>query len=110
VEVAMAAKEAVRRALELAKEIFTDEKITNLGLEEVDYDTARKAWLITVGFSRPWDYRQKESSGWGVNPLLQSADGYEPQPAREYKIVQLSDETLELLAIKNRENREAVPA
>lgn len=106
----MAAREAVRRALELAKEIFADERISNLGVEEVDYDAGRKAWLITVGFSRPWDYRKKEASAMAwANPLLQSAD-YEPQPAREYKVVQLNDDTLELLAIKNRENREAVPA
>jgi hypothetical protein len=110
-EVTMAAKEAVRHALELAKEFFASDKITNLGLEEVGYDSDRKAWLITVGFSRPWDYVKKTSLplAW-ISPLSEST-GYEPQPAREYKVVELSDETLELLAIKDREHREAaVPA
>ena len=48
-------KEAVKLAVGYVHELFLSEQMTDLGLEEVEYDDAANAWLVTVGFSRPWD-------------------------------------------------------
>ena len=49
----------VKTAVDLAKtyilDVFADEHITNLGLDETEYDQASKTWIITFGFSRPWN-------------------------------------------------------
>lgn len=50
----MDVKEAVKTALEYVQEMFGPQAI-NLALEEVDYDEQNDIWLVTVGFSRPWD-------------------------------------------------------
>ena len=61
----------VKTAISLAKQqisdIFAEEDIKNLGLEEVDYDEAEHAWRITIGFPRPWD---EPSVGAGANVLV----------------------------------------
>ena len=52
----------VKAAVALAKnhitDLFAQEGLTNLGLEEVEYDEVREQWRITVGFSRSWDIRE----------------------------------------------------
>ena len=44
-------KHAVRNAIAFVKEVYSDEKITNVGLEEVKSEG--DVWKVTVGFSRP---------------------------------------------------------
>lgn len=51
----MDVKEAVRMARKYTAELFADDGIENLGLEEVVFDDEEKAWKVTIGFSRPWD-------------------------------------------------------
>ncbi len=51
----MDAKGAAQRARQYAAEMFADEDIQNLGLEEIVFDGKHEAWNITVGFFRPWD-------------------------------------------------------
>lgn len=53
--VEMNVKEAVKLAVGYVQELFLSEQLTDLGLEEVEYDDAANSWLVTVGFSRPWD-------------------------------------------------------
>jgi hypothetical protein len=86
----MDAKAAAQTALDYVKELFEYEKLSNLGLEEVQYLPESKEWLITVGFSRPWDYPPED--GW-LTPT---------QPVRDYKVVHIDDGTGQVLAIKNR--------
>ena len=50
----MDVKEAVRTAKEYLAELFAEETITDVGLEEVVFDDASNEWNITIGFSRPW--------------------------------------------------------
>ncbi len=45
-------------AVNYVSELFEHEKISNLGLEEIEFDDRAGEWLVTVGFSRPWDYPQ----------------------------------------------------
>ena len=77
-------KTAVRSALAFVRELYEDEEISNLGLEEVDLEET--VWHVTVGFSRPWDYPAMPS------PLIQAnifQKGVRPRPAREYKVVRV---------------------
>ena len=49
----------VREAVAVAKgyltNLYTDEAIEHLGLEEVEFDECSDTWRVTLGFSRPWD-------------------------------------------------------
>jgi hypothetical protein len=87
-------KEAVALARQYLQEVFAEEKIFNLGLEEVEYDDAQHLWSITLGFSRPWD-----STAQGA---IAAAFGTPRQ--REYKVVKIDDRDKRGIAIKNRES------
>ena len=75
----MDVKEAVRTAKEYLADLFVDEGVMNVGLEEVDFDGA--AWKITIGFSRPWDQR---------SPLI--ATLAEKRMARSYKVLRINND------------------
>jgi hypothetical protein len=85
----MDVKQAVSTAKGYVQYLFEDETIADLGLEEVEFDDQDKTWRITVGFSRP-DFEQPPES----KPIYYG---------RYYKIVRISDDTKQVLSIKNRE-------
>jgi hypothetical protein len=84
----------VKEAVDLAKAhidaLFATEGLSNLGLEEVEYDDAREQWHITLGFTRAWD-RQGALAALGDAALR-----------RTYKIVVIDKEG-KALSVKNRE-------
>jgi hypothetical protein len=90
----MDVKEAVAAAKKYVGELFSQEGITNLGLEEVEFDEQAGEWRVTVGFSRPWD----SVTGW--------AAAFAPQqqvnPRRSYKVVRISDATGAAISVRNR--------
>lgn len=88
----MDVKEAVALARQYLQAVFSEERIENLGLEEIEYDDNQHVWSITLGFSRPWDY----SHG-----AVATALGVPKK--REYKIVKIDDKNKKTFAIKNRE-------
>ena len=90
----MKVKEAVKVALEFVSDAFSDEKLSNLGLEEVVYDDLQEIWKITVGFSRPWDYPRHTIASMTNPELLARA------AIRTYKIVEIRDSDGEVTAIK----------
>ena len=47
----MQVKEAVSLAKRYIQEVFSDEKIDNIGLKEVEFDDKSNIWSITIGFS-----------------------------------------------------------
>jgi hypothetical protein len=51
----MDAKEAIATAKKYLADIYADENITNLGLEEVEHDRGAGNWAVTLAFSRPWN-------------------------------------------------------
>ena len=84
----------VKQAVDLAKryilDLYADERVSNVGLEEVDHDGTKKVWSVTVGFSRPWDEPR--------NSLAAIA-----APAkRSYKTLRITDEG-QVLSIRNRD-------
>jgi hypothetical protein len=89
----MNVKEAVKLAKQHILDLFADENITNLGLEEVEYDEAIQEWTVTIGFSRPWDEPR--------NTLASLAESNLPR--RSYKIVRIYDQSEMVSCIKNRE-------
>ncbi len=92
----MDVKEAVDRAKKFVSELFENEGLVNLGLEEVDYDDARDQWRITLGFSRRWD----NQVGVLAAALNQSAF------KRTYKVV-LIDKDGRAVSVKNRDVQNA---
>lgn len=87
----MDVKEAVGVAKQHVRDLFAEEKIVNLGLEEVVFDEKGKSWLITVGFSRPWD---APNTLGGILPP--------GEPKRTYKVVKISDADKTVLSVKER--------
>jgi len=83
----MNVKQAVAIAKDHIEDWFRDEKISNLGLEEVEWDD-EGIWRITIGFSRPWD-RSVDSVLSGVN-------------TRTYKVMLISDEAGRVMSMKDR--------
>ena len=86
-------KKAVEQAKRYVGELFADEGLINLGLEEVEYDDTHREWHITLGFSRPWDTNRYLSEFAGVSP-------------RSYKVVTI-DQQGNRLSVKNRDTANA---
>ncbi|MBI5815853.1 MAG: hypothetical protein HZB29_09620 [Nitrospinae bacterium] len=90
----MKVNEAVRMAVTHVSSLFEHEKLTNIGLEEVEYDPEHHEWTVTVGFSRPWDYPTSTTT------IAALAYQSEP-PKRSYKIIRINDDNQEIVAMKN---------
>lgn len=88
----MDAKDAVRLAIDHVRTLFEHEEISNLGLEEIDFDTIAEEWTVTVGFSRPWDYPKN---------ALAVLSGQGGRPHRSFKSVKIHDPSGRVIAIKN---------
>ena len=91
----MDAREAISQAKNYVSDVFRDESISNLGLEEVEFDEGDQIWKVTVGFSRPWNT---------VRNALTAIAG-EPAARRSYKVVRIRDADHAVLSITDR-NRE----
>lgn len=89
----MDVKSAVRTAIQYVSDLFETENISNLGLEEIEFDDKDKIWCVTVGFSRPWDYSAKNVIAAMNNPA--------GQPRRSYKVVRIKDDSSDVVSIKN---------
>ena len=96
----MDVKEAVRKAKDYVGEMFEGENLQNVGLEEVTFDDLSDRWLVTVGFSRVWEY--SEPIAW-----KETLGGKSPRPGsgghREYKVIEISDEDGKAHSIRIRE-------
>ncbi len=95
-------QEAVRTAKNYVAELFTDETITNVGLEEVVLDDTSNNWEVTIGFSRPWDYEKFRNpiAEALANPLAEHSIN---RPAvRSYKLVYINDDNGHVVSLKDR--------
>ena len=84
----MNVKEAVQAANRYITELFADEGVQDLGLEEVVFHESTQVWKITMGFSRPWE-RQ------GLAALGQNRN-------RSFKVVEINDDTGEIVGMTHR--------
>ena len=85
----MDVKEAVQAAKEHVAEIFADEPIENVGLEEVEFDESNRVWAVTIGFSRYW--------GRSMDNVFRALG-----TARDFKVVRIEDETGRVQSVKHR--------
>lgn len=86
----MDVKEAVAAAKTYIVQLFEEEKISDLGLEEVLLDEPSGFWSITIGFTRPWDNRSSFANA------LQGQQ-------RSYKVVKISNDTGKVVSVLNRQ-------
>lgn len=96
----MDVKEAVQMAKRHVEELFADEGIENLGLEEVVFDDMRNVWKVTIGFSRPWE-RVKQ----GLKAVLDEAANPWARPEwkrRSFKVVEIDDGTGRIVSMTHR--------
>ena len=75
----MDVKEAVRIAKEYLEDLYDEENIRDIGLEEAVFHYDSDTWDITIGFSRPWDTR---------NTVVTAV-----RLRRSYKVISIDDAT-----------------
>ena len=92
----MDVKEAINLARNYVKDVFAEEHITALGLEEIEFDESNATWRVTVGFTRPWD-RPQTAFDFAMAAPFQ----------RTYKLLTISDSTSRVLSVKNHERSDA---
>ena len=75
----MEVKEAIEQAKEFIRELYQDEPIEEIGLEEVEFErgVGGGIWAITIGFQRVWRVA-------GGSFTMGS-------PTRVYKVVRIRD-------------------
>ena len=98
----MDVKEAVRTAREYIANLFADENVKHVGLEEVEFDDLSKVWHITIGFSRPWELPEDPPPpSFASGSVL---DGLKPPSLaqRSYKIVRVRDNDGHVISVMNR--------
>lgn len=91
----MDVKQAVAVAKQHVLDLFAEEKVTNLGLEEVEFDEQTREWIVTLGFSRPWDEPRNALAALAQTPYIR----------RTYKVVQISDPLERVLAVKSHKEK-----
>lgn len=95
----MEIKNAVRTAIDSVQDLFQAENLTNLGLEEINFDDASDEWVITVGFSRPWNYREVGMLGTTIASAVIGAQVAHPE--RDFKLVRVRDSDGHIMSVKN---------
>lgn len=89
----MDVKEAVSIAKNWIVDVLGDEGISNLGLEEVDFDESKGEWHITLGFSRPWNSSRDALSVIGGGPAVK----------RAYRVVVVTEPNGVVISMKRRD-------
>jgi hypothetical protein len=96
----MDVKEAIAAAKKYVNEIYADEQVTNLGLEEVEHALGDSKWVITLGFSRPWNTPRTRAQ-----EVLENL-GAVSSLKRSYKVITIADDGT-ILSMKNRARADA---
>jgi hypothetical protein len=82
-------KEAIRKAKASVAQLFEEENVDDIRLEEIRFDDRLDCWMITIGFERP---RRVSVNGLALD--LESG-------RRDYKVVSISDATGKTIAISS---------
>ena len=89
----MDVREALQKAKECINDVYKDEGIEHVGVEEIVFDDGKHIWEITIGFFRPWDR------------IVGLAAALTPKPEwekRQFKVVQIDDDTGRMIAMTHR--------
>ncbi|MCY4654428.1 MAG: hypothetical protein OXC95_14845 [Dehalococcoidia bacterium] len=87
----MDVKQAVKTAKDYVVSLYDEEEITNVGLEEVEFNELSDEWRVTIGFSRPWDHTKSTH--------IPISDARRP---RSYKMVCITDTNGQIVSLKDR--------
>lgn len=93
----MTPKQAIALAKAWILDIFADEGIIDVTLEEVRFDDEREHWLITIGFYRP----VSEAAARAVIPLVGALVGT-PRMRKAFKTVRIDNKNAAVLGIEHR--------
>ena len=97
----MDVKESTQTAKRYIAEVFSDENIRDIRLEEVELDDASGVWRITVSFLRP--AQAPEQPGRSAIEGLALGIGVRSRPLRRaYKVVEIDDGSGRVRAVKHR--------
>lgn len=97
----MEVKEAIAAAKSYVANVFDGDKIQNLGLEEIEFDDTNQLWIVTVGFSRPWDRRTPTLH----DQMIGNYGRRDPyRPNRDYKVVSVRDSDGKVVSVRNYDN------
>jgi hypothetical protein len=88
----MNVKDAANVAKDWVTNVLSDEKIFNVALEEIEFDQEKREWLVTVGFSRPWNT---------LRNALTSLTG-DPAVRRAFRVITVRDRDGEVISMKRR--------
>ncbi|WP_295400543.1 hypothetical protein [uncultured Thiocystis sp.] len=88
-------KEAVKSAREQALQLFEEETLNHLALEEVEFDEATQHWLVTLGYDSPHKLKRK-TTGPSLFPTI------EEEMQREYKVFRLDSNDCHLISMSIR--------
>ena len=84
-------KEAVAVAKGYVTDLYVGEEISDVGLEEVEFEGFSKQWSVTIGFIRPW------------NRTLPTALALASRASeRSYKVLRIDDDSGEVKSLKDR--------
>ena len=90
----MEPKEAVRTAKAWISDLFDDEDITDILLEEiVRRDHSPPGWRVTIGFNRPSPRRGTKSA---------VVEALSPPRNRVYKVVAIDDKNGNVISVEDR--------
>ena len=91
-------KKAVRTAAAYVAELFDEEGVQHIGLEEVTFDDKNDVWNVTIGFFRELDRLR------GLAAAVGSASGNDVPGWRKrtFKIVSIDNRTGAVLSLTHR--------
>ena len=92
----MDVKEAAGLAKRYVADLFAEEGIADVGLEEIELDATRGFWEVTVGFSRPWDHGGLATISLGKRALR-----------RSYKVLRVDADNGSVASVRDRILQEA---
>ena len=90
----MDVKETVGIAKTYVTDLFADEVIINVGLEEVIFDEPSGDWKVTIGFSRYWTQSN------ALTTILR--DRHPDRQDRSYKVVRIRDRDGHVISLTDR--------
>ena len=94
----MNVKDAVYTAGAFVADLFAEEGIQHIGLEEVAFDDEKKVWNVTMGFFRDLDRHTGLAAAIGSSPEIDAPSWRK----RTFKIVSVDDRTGEVLSLRHR--------
>ena len=91
----MDVKEAAHTARKYVADVFAEDEISYIALEEVEFNDASDVWAITLSFLRPTGTMNKLDM---IAPALSRGQNVR----RSYKIVNIDDQSGRVISVKHR--------